>query len=90
MPVKKPLITVGWKMMSMGKSSSLPASISNIITSFEGLLQKEKFLAGPTRFRPGPILLMVAAIAVKFVTRSCPSKDTAKMDAVKIIIKVVK
>ena len=59
--------------MSIGKSSSLPAIILKVRTSFESEEKSAKFAAGPTPERPGPMLLMVAATAVKFVTRSRPS-----------------
>ena len=69
----------GWKNKSSGKSSNLPASISNIRTNFETGEKKLKFLIRPTSSRPGPILLIVAATAVKLVIRSCSSNDTKKL-----------
>ena len=56
--------------MSSGNSSSLPASMSNISIYLEKLLKKPKLHVGPTRERPGPILLNVAATAVKLVVKS--------------------
>ena len=61
---------LGKKRTSSGKSSSLPASISKDKTSFEKTENSLKFIAGPTALRPGPILLTVAATAVKFVVKS--------------------
>jgi len=46
----------------------------------------EKFCVGPTRERPGPILLMVEATAVKFVIASKLSNVIIKRDNVKIAI----
>lgn len=61
-----------------------PASMSKIITSFAGFVKLPKFIMGPTCARPGPMLFKVAAMAVKFVTISKPSrlmsrKETTKM-----------
>jgi len=64
----------------MGNNSSLPASISNINISFEGIEKKAKLQVGPTASSPGPILFMVAATAVKFVTRLCPSSESSSTD----------
>ena len=69
--------------MSMGISSSLPAIISKISTSFEGIEKKAKFSVGPTSERPGPILLIVAATAVKLVTASLQSKETSRVETAK-------
>lgn len=80
----------GWKRIRSGNNSSLPANISNIRIILEKMLKCPKFCVGPTRARPGPILLIVAITAVKFVTKSLPSKEMAKMDREKIIIKVIK
>ena len=41
-------------------------------------LKCAKFCVGPTSSSPGPILLNVAATAVKFVVRSLPSNETRK------------
>ena len=70
----------------MGKSSSLPASISKISTIFEIGDKNPKFDVGPTISRPGPILLRQDATDVKFVTRSLLSKESAITEAMKIII----
>lgn len=78
----------GWKSISRGKSSNLPASISNMKTNFEKKEKFEKLPAGPTSARPGPMLLMVVSTAVKFVTRSLPSNATIKTDEAKIITNV--
>ena len=88
--VKSSFQTAGWNNISSGNNSKRPASISNIITSLEKLLKNPKLQSGPTMESPGPILLIVAATAVKFVTRSCPSKDIAKTETTKIIINVIK
>ena len=75
----------GAKSTSIGKSSSLPASISKISTIFEKSEKNQKFCVGPTALRPGPILLIVVSVAVKLVVESYPLKerrntDTAKSD----------
>ncbi len=57
-----------------GNISSLPTSISNVITSFDSGEYMEKFAVGPTFAIPGPILFIVAAIAVKLVVKSKLSK----------------
>ena len=77
----------GWNKISNGNNSSLPASISKIITSLEKSLKNPKLQSGPTILSPGPILLIVAAIAVKFVTRSWPSNEMAMTEATKIKLK---
>ena len=64
--------------------------ISNIITYFENALKCAKFLVGPTMLRPGPMLLMVAAIAVKLVVKSLPSNEIRKTESENIIINVIK
>ena len=53
----------------MGKSSSLPANISKIRTNFVKGEKNAKLLVGPTSSSPGPILLIVAATAVKLVIK---------------------
>ena len=58
------------KSRSIGKSSSLPASILNIRTSFEGIEKKLKLQVGPTSESPGPILFIVADTAEKLVIKS--------------------
>ena len=70
----------------MGKSSSLPTSISNIKTNFVKSVKNPKFSIGPTIERPGPILLIVATTEVKQVVVSCPSRETSKTEAAKIKI----
>ena len=54
--------------MRIGKSSSLPASISRISTTFDIGEKKPKFEVGPTCSSPGPILLRQEETAVKLVT----------------------
>ena len=71
----------GWKRISRGNNSSLPASISNISRYFVKGVKWPKFWVGPTNYRPGPILLKVAATAVKFVIKSLPSKEMANTEA---------
>ena len=60
----------GVNSRSIGKSSSLPASISNISTSFVGTEKNAKLRVGPTKENPGPTLLRVALTAEKPVIRS--------------------
>ena len=66
---------------SIGNNSKRPANISKIKTILEGIEKNAKLPAGPTLLSPGPTLLIVAATAVKLVTRSCPSKEISKRDA---------
>ena len=80
----------GENRTSIGKTSNLPASISKISTSFVGAEKKPKFPAGPTKFSPGPTLLMVAATAEKLVVKSYPSMETASTDNPKITKKATK
>ena len=54
--------------------------MSIIITIFEKLEKIEKFCVGPTSSIPGPILLSVAAIAVKLVVKSYPSSPISSTD----------
>ena len=70
--------------MSMGNSSRRPASISKDKTSLENHENPAKFDAGPTSPRPGPILFIVAVMAVKLVIKSLLSNDIAIRDAAKI------
>ena len=49
-----------------------------------------KFPVGPTSSRPGPILLKVAATAVKFVIRLKSSKAIRNMEDAKISIYTMK
>ena len=77
------LHVVGWKRISIGIISSLPASISNIKMNFEKTENSEKFPTGPTISSPGPILLRVAAMAVKFVVKSKPFKLNSKKEPTK-------
>ena len=61
--------------ISMGKISSLPASISRISTIFEKLLNPEKLQVGPTASNPGPILLKQAITADRLVVMEKPSME---------------
>jgi hypothetical protein len=61
---------LGEKSSIIGKISSLPNSILNIITIFDRSEKPPKLPIGPTTSKPGPILLSVAATAVKFVVKS--------------------
>ena len=69
--------------MSIGKSSSLPAIILNVNTSFEKIEKSAKLEVGPTCERPGPILLMVATTAVKLVIRSLLSRVISNREVAK-------
>lgn len=80
----------GWNNISSGKSSSLPASISNIITYLLSAEKPPKLQVGPTFESSGPTLLIVAANAVKLVVKSLFSSETSKTETVKIIINVKK
>ncbi len=65
----------------MGYISSLPASISNIITYFEKCEKDAKLSDGPALPRPGPMLFIVAATAVNVLTKSKLSNATRITDA---------
>lgn len=80
----------GINKRSIGNNSSLPASISKQSTILESGVYAPKFCVGPTPARPGPILLSVAAIAVKFVSKSKLSKLIIIKDKKKIIAYVHK
>ena len=54
----------------MGNSSRRPANMSNINTYLENVEYMEKFWVGPTISSHGPMLLRVAAMAVKLVVKS--------------------
>ena len=64
-----------------GKSSSLPASMSKISTTLESGEKIEKFCAGPTRFKPGPMLFRHETTAVKFVVKSNSSRLKISVDS---------
>ena len=70
----------GVKMRSIGKSSSLPASMSKIRTSLDKGEKNPKFDVGPASSRPGPMLFRHAETAVKFETPSMFSNDKAITD----------
>ena len=48
-----------------------------------------KFCVGPASSRPGPMLLIVAATAVKLVVRSFPSNETRNTDTTNVNINVI-
>ena len=75
---------VVWKRRIIGSSSSLPASISKMSMSLDGAEKNAKFPLGPTSESPGPILFIAATTDVKVVTISCPSKDSANTEAVRM------
>ena len=70
----------------MGKSSSLPASMSNISTILDIGEKNPKFAVGPTISSPGPMLFRQDATDVKFVIRSPQSKDKSIDDEIKSAI----
>ena len=74
---------LGLNNTSIGKTSSLPISISIVITSFDKIENSEKFPVGPTLPKPGPILLIVATIAVNVVAGSKPSSETISVETTK-------
>lgn len=80
----------GWNRISIGNSSSLPASMSKIRTYLEKGEKKPKFSVGPTNSNPGPILLIHAATAVKFVVKSFWSKEMAKIETAQIRQNVIR
>ena len=73
----------GLKSTSIGKSSRRPAIMLKVRTTFEKPEKPAKLDAGPTSLRPGPMLLIVAATAVKFVTMSWLSRVIRRSDVVK-------
>ena len=70
----------GDKSISIGNISSLPISISSARTNVERLENIEKFSAGPTLEKPGPMLFRAEATAVKFVSKSKLSILIIKID----------
>ena len=68
----------------MGKISSLPISIIIEKVIFERFENSEKFMVGPTLLRPGPILFIVVATAVKLVAKSKLSRLIIKSETTKI------
>ena len=72
----------GQNKRSIGYNSSLPASISKVKTSFEKYEYILKFAIGPTLASPGPILLNVAAMAVKLVSKSKLLSDSKNIEIV--------
>lgn len=75
----------GTRSRMTGRSSRRPASIAKLNTSLEKFENPAKVDIGPTPARPGPILLSVAATAVKLVTRSLPSIVTSNRQTTKTI-----
>ena len=61
---------VGENNIIIGKISSLPACIPKLRITFEKLFNSAKLNAGPTFPNHGPILLNVAATALKAVIKS--------------------
>ena len=74
---------LGLNSKSMGKSSSLPISISNERTIFEKLPKNPKFCEGPTIESPGPMLLIVAATEVNTVVVSWFSIEIRRTEQIK-------
>ena len=66
----------------MGKISSRPRSISADSTILEKSDRKEKFSIGPTRFMPGPMLLMQVDTADTAVPKSISSREISRNDAI--------
>ena len=64
------LQVAGLNSSNIGNSSSLPANILKIRIILEKFEKNPKFLVGPTRLSPGPILFKDARSAVKLVVRS--------------------
>lgn len=48
----------------------------------ENIEKDAKLLPGPTRDKPGPILLTVAITAEKFVSKSNPSTEIKNVEAI--------
>ena len=67
-------------------NSSLPASISNIKTHLERTEKFAKLLAGPTAFRPGPILFTQVKTLVKFVVKSNPLNEIIIKEIIMMMI----
>ena len=75
---------LGAKSTKIGNTSNLPTNISNIKTIFDHHEKPANDPLGPTSPSPGPILLIVAVTAVKFVVTSLPSKEMSKRESTKI------
>ena len=58
--------------------------MSKIITHLANAEKPAKLHVGPTALRPGPMLLNVAATAVKFVIWSKLSSDTSSTETAKM------
>ena len=65
----------------MGKISSLPIIIASVSTTLDKEEKQEKLQVGPTKEKPGPMLLKVAVTAVKLVVKSKLSKLMSNSDA---------
>ena len=74
----------------MGNSSSLPASIPKLRNIFDKSVMSAKLNAGPTFPSPGPMLLNVAATALKAVRKSSVVLETIKSNTVNIQIYTIK
>ena len=81
---------VGLNNTKIGNNSNLPIIITNDKTNFEKLEYIAYEPYGPTKFNPGPTLLIHAYEAVKLVVKSKLSTDinnTHKINTIKYTIK---
>ena len=70
----------GINKIIMGRTSSLPMSISAERTSFDKTDRWLKFSTGPTRESPGPTLLIQVTTDVNVVVKSRLLRETNKID----------
>ena len=80
----------GWNKIKSGNNSKRPASIVKINTHLDKSVKCEKFCAGPTIDKPGPMLFIVAMTEVMLVAKSFSSKAMIKVAKMKIDAKVMK
>ena len=70
----------------MGKISNRPANMQKIMINLEKILKFANVQVGPTAARPGPILLKVAKMAVRLVSKPKPSIETNSVPRINMII----
>ena len=68
-------------------NSRRPAIIVSARTMVLKLEYMPKFCVGPTSARPGPTLLKHDKLAVKLVTKLCPSTDMTSVEAKSVNMK---
>lgn len=76
----------GVNKINMVNNSNLPANIKNERSKVEPFEKMLKFITGPTRSNPGPILPKQATTALKLVNKLYPSKETNRVPAKRVRI----